>query len=284
MKIAMNPIIVLCTLLCTLALAACGKSSSGDTRSNNQASSASSSSSSSSSSSGVPYSYLGSVQKNLAITSAITGVTYPYHVYLPYNYAISAKTYPIIYCTDAQWVFNHFSQILDARNKEVIFVGIEEGALNSNRRFADFMGPGVNDYMRFFKTEFAALMESRYRTNQERTFIGTSLGGLLGSTFMTREPIGEPYFKNYMLFDGSFFAIDAAGINDELSRYNASKQLNITLILTSANPGNEESVNGLQERYRARAYEGLTIYRRSFAVPHDDVANPSFEATIDLLY
>ena len=73
---------------------------------------------------------------------------------------------------------------------------------------------------------------------------------------------------------GHFFAIDTAGIDEEISRFNASKQLNITLILTSANPGNEESVNGLQERYKAQAYEGLTLYRRSYAIPHNDVAEP----------
>lgn len=270
-----NPIKLCLAVLMAILMTNCGKS--GQTNS--------STSSSSSSSSGAPFVYMGGVQKNLAITSTNTGITYPYHVYLPYNYAISAKTYPIIYCTDAQWTFNHFSQTLDRRNKDVIFVGIEEGPLNSNRRFTDFMGAGTTAYINFFKTEFAPMIERTFRGNGERTYIGTSLGGLLGATLLSQEPVGAPYFKNYMLFDGSFFAYEAASIDREIARFNASKQLNITLILTSANnPGNEVPVNELQNRYEARGYENVKIYRRSYSLHHNDVGNPSFDDTIDWLY
>jgi predicted alpha/beta superfamily hydrolase len=270
-----------CALICLLALNGCGKSGSSAGVS---ASSSSSGSSSSSSSSGQAFAYLGSVQKNLSYASTITGVTYPYHVYLPLNYALTAKSYPVIYGTDAQWTFTHFSQTLDARHEDVIFVGIEEGPLNSNRRFDDFLGVGTRNYMKFFKTEFAPFIENTYRTNSERTYVGTSLGGLMGSVFLYSEPVGEPFFKNYMLFDGSFFAYDSTDLEVELARFNASKQLNVTLVLTSASPGNVDSVDAFQLRYQSRPYEGLKIYRRSYAIPHNDVANPSFDDNIGLLY
>lgn len=278
-------IILCCTLVSISMLNACGKTSPASSNTTYSSSGSSTSSSSSSSSSGAPYVYSGSVQRNLAFTSSITGITYPYHVYLPYNYDISAKTYPIIYGTDAQWIFEHFSQTIDARHKDVIFVGIEEGPLNSNRRFVDFLGPGTADYIKFFKTEFAPMIEKAYRINNERTYIGTSLGGLMGAVFLTKEPMDQPYFKNYLLFDGSFFAYDDTNLADEAARFNASKQLNITLILSSANnPGNEVPVDAFQKRYEARQYEGFKIYRRSYSIPHNDVANPSFDDTIDIIY
>ncbi|HEY6527224.1 MAG TPA: alpha/beta hydrolase-fold protein [Cellvibrionaceae bacterium] len=230
------------------------------------------------------YPYVGSVQTNLSITSKITGITYPYHVYLPYNYSLSAKSYSVIYGTDAQWVFPHFSQRLDVRNKDVIFVGIEEGPLNSNRRFDDFLGSGVSNYMSFFKTEFVPMIESTYRTNHERTYVGTSLGGLLGSSFLAKEPLGEPYFKNYLLFDGSFFALTEKDIQAEEERFNASKKLDVTLILTSASPGNVNDVTVYEQRYESRQYEDFTIHRLRYLVPHNDVANPSFDEAIEFIY
>jgi predicted alpha/beta superfamily hydrolase len=259
-----------------VALTSCGGSSSTLT--------SLSEASSSSSSVKPPHTYLGTIKSNLAITSATTGITYPYHVYLPHNYANSDKDYPVIYGTDAQWIFPYFSEVLDTKNKDVIFVGIEEGPLKSNRRAIDYVPAGAPNYIKFLKNEFIPLIENNYRTNHQRTYVGTSYGGLLGSILLTQEPLDIPYFKNYMLFDGSFWALQPANIQDEESRFTAYRKLNITLILTSANLGNWVDVNTYQNRYENRHYEGLTIERRSYSVAHDDVANPSFNETIDLLY
>src|SRR6478609_923747 len=131
----------------------------------------------SSASSSAPYKYVGTVQAELAITSTNTGITYPYHVYLPHNYETSGKTYPVIYETDAQWNFSYFSQTIDLKNKDVIFVGIEEGPPNSDRRAIDFLPNGAPTYIKFLKEEFIPLIERNYRTNSHRTYVGTSYGG-----------------------------------------------------------------------------------------------------------
>lgn len=263
-----------------VALSSCGGSGSNSTAGPTVLSLSSSPSSSSSSS----YQYVGTLQTNLSITSTNTGVTYPYHVYLPHNYAISGKTYPVIYETDAQWSFPYFTEIIDFRNKDVIFVGIEEGPRNSDRRAIDFLPAGAPLYIKFLKDEFIPLIEKNYRANKERTYVGTSYGGLLGSILLSQEPVSEPYFKNYMLFDGSFQVLQASNVANEQSRFNASKKLNVTLVLTSANPGNVVPVNNYQNRYESRSYEGLKIHRRSYEIPHNDIANPSFSDNIDLLY
>lgn len=232
----------------------------------------------------VPYQYLGTTQSELSIKSVTTGITYPYHVYLPPNYATSGKTYPVMYGTDAQWIFPSFSRMIDMKRKQVIFVGIEEGPLGSDRRATDYVPPGATRYIEFLKKEFVPLIESNYRTNGERTFTGTSYGGLLGAVLLSVEPVGQPYFKNYMLFDGSFFALQSQNTQDEESRFAASAQMNITLVLTSANPGNFNFVNAYQSRYENRHYVGLTILRQSYNVAHVDVADPSFDVGIDLIY
>jgi hypothetical protein len=233
----------------------------------------------------VPYQYLGTIQSGASIKSVTTGITYPYHVYLPPNYATSGKTYPVIYGTDAQWIFPSFSRMIDMKKKQVIFVGIEEGPLGSNRRATDYVPPGATTYIDFLKKELVPFIENNYRTNGERTFTGTSYGGLLGAVLLSTEPVGQPYFKNYMLFDGSFFALQSKNTDDEDSRFAASTQMNITLVLTSANnPGNFNFVNAYQSRYENRHYVGLTILRQSYNVAHVDVADPSFNAGIDLIY
>lgn len=269
-------VIVAVFFICLISV--CGGSSSGNYVAQNPSSAQVSSSSSSA------YNYLGKVQTDLSITSSITGVTYPYHIYFPYGYETSGKKYPVIYGTDAQWIFPYFSQTLDLKNKDVIFVGIEEGPKNSDRRAIDFLPQGAPSYINFLKNEFIPLIEKNYRVSSERTYVGTSYGGLLGSILLTKEPVGEPYFKNYMLFDGSFGTMQAMNIQDEETRFNASKKLNLTLILTSANPGNVLLVNAYQARYENRHYEGLTIHRRSYNVPHVEIGNPSFYDNIDLLY
>jgi predicted alpha/beta superfamily hydrolase len=259
-----------------LILSACGGSGS--------TSKVSTSSSLASSSSRPAHQYLGTIEATAAITSKITGITYPYHVYLPHKYAQSGEHYAIVYGTDGQWVFPYFSQVIDARNKPVIFVAIEEGPSGSDRRAIDYTPAGALIYSDFLKTEFIPMIESKYRANGERTYVGTSYGGLLGAILLSKEEVGVPYFKNYLLFDGAFWAYTANFIQDEEKRLAASKKLAINLVLTSANPGNYRDVNTYEKRYQDRQYEDINIYRKSFNVEHKDVGNPSFEYAIDLIY
>ncbi len=267
----------------SLLLTACG-GSGGATPGKSQ-SSLTPSTSSASSTSSAPYSYLGTIEASATITSRITGISYPFHVYLPHGYGLSAQSYPIVYGTDAQWIFPHFSKVIDSRNKPVIFVGIEEGPLRSDRRAIDYTPVGASAYIEFLKTEFIPMIEAKYRASGERTYVGTSYGGLLGAILLTKEPVGTPYFKNYLLFDSAFWNYPQSFVQEEEKRYVADKQLPINLILTSANaPGNEAVVDIYERRYRDRQYEGISISRRSFNIAHNDVGDPSFEFAIDLIY
>ncbi|HEY1132480.1 MAG TPA: alpha/beta hydrolase-fold protein [Roseateles sp.] len=231
---------------------------------------------------GPAYVYAGTVERDKSIASRITGITYPYHVYLPEGYATSDKRYPVIYATDGQWTFPAFSQLLDKRRKPMILVNIEQGG--PDRRAVDYTVNGAPAYGRFLREELVPLIESAYRTTGVRSFSGTSYGGLLGALMLSTEDVKAPFFTNYLLFDGSFWAMTARNIQDEEARFSASRRLPVRLILSSANaPGNVRDVILYEARYRGRAYEGLIIDRKDFNVAHNDVGDPSFDWAIDLI-
>ena len=228
------------------------------------------------------YVYAGTLERDKSITSRITGVTYPYHVYLPANYAGSGRSYPVMYATDGQWTFPAYSQMLDERRKPMILVNIEQGG--PDRRAVDYTVNGAPAYGRFLREELAPLIESGYRTTGVRTYVGASYGGLLGALMLSTEDVATPFFKNYLLFDGSFWALTTRNIQDEEARFAASSRLPVHLILTSANaPGNARDVIAYEARYESRPYVDLLIDRKDFNVAHDKVGDPSFDWAIDLI-
>lgn len=229
-----------------------------------------------------PYVHTGTVERDKAIASAITGITYPYHVYLPEGYATSGKAYPVMYATDGQWSFPAFSRMLDQRRKQMILVSIEQGGPAPDRRAIDYTVNGAPAYTRFLKEELAPLIERSYRTTQVRTYTGNSYGGLLGSLMLSNEDVSAPFFRNYLLFDGSFWALTAKNIQDEQARFLANPRLPVRLLLTTANaPGNVNDVIAYETRYRSRAYVDLLIQRKDFNIAHNDVGDPSFDWAID---
>jgi len=231
-----------------------------------------------------PYVYAGTVERGHAITSRSTGITYPYHVYLPVGYASSGRRYPVLYATDGQWNFAAFSRMLDQRRKPMILVHVEQGGPEPDRRAIDYTADGAPAYSRFLKQELAPLIEASYRATAARGFVGTSYGGLLGAILLSQEDPAAPFFRNYLLFDGAFWALTARNLQDEEARFAASRRLPVHLVLSSASaPGNVDDVAAYEARYRSRAYEGLVINRRDFNVAHERVARPSFDWAIDQL-
>lgn len=228
-----------------------------------------------------PYVYAGTVERDHAITSRSTGIRYPYHVYLPAGYAGSGRRYPVLYATDGQWNFAAFSRMLDQRRKPMILVHVEQGGPEPDRRAIDYTADGAPAYGRFLKQELAPLIEASYRTTAARSFVGTSYGGLLGAILLSQEA-ATPFFRNYLLFDGAFWALTAQNLHDEEARFAVSRRLPVHLVLSSASaPGNVDDVAAFEARYRRRAYEGLVIDRRDFDVAHERVAKPSFDWAID---
>lgn len=220
-----------------------------------------------------------------SIGSRITLIEYPVHVFLPLGYGESTRRYPIVYATDGQWVTEGFSQAVAGKGKQLILVTVEQGP--GDRRAIDFLLPGAYDYLRFLGEELLPAVESIYRVDtSERTLCGTSYGGLLVGLVFILDDVEEPLFRNYLSFDGSFWSKSSTMYALEDERYAASSQKHATLYLTSATgrTNNDRWVNAFERRIESRGYEGLRIIRRSYPVEHNDVAQPSFDDALDLLF
>ena len=224
----------------------------------------------------------------LSATSRITGITYPYHVYLPPLYENNpGMNFPVIYATDGQWCFDGYSKEIEEQGREYIFVAIEEGGPpDSERRRVDYTYPGAEAYFDFFTTEFIPLIESVYRVDKsDRTLAGMSLGGLFVVYAMFWDDPEEPLFDRYLAYDGSFWrnADVTAGIMK--TRYKKNSRLDTVLVLTSARTaGNEPFVVQFESDIESRGFEGLTIKSRSFDCEHLQVGNPSLRYSLNEVF
>lgn len=222
--------------------------------------------------------------KQTNIVSAVTGITYPVHIYLPEDYASSNESYPVIYATDGQWIFNGFAAALDDKSLDVILVAIEQGP--NDRRSVDYLLPGARQYFLFLTTELLPTIERDYRVDtMQRTLSGTSYGGILVAAVLLLDDVVQPHFKNYLSFDASFYVHPQATAELQAERFYASHELPATLVLTSATTiGNDVHVTNFQQVLEAKNFAGLNIYRKKYPVHHNNVAGPSFADALDLIF
>lgn len=89
----------------------------------------------------------GSRVVSTAQNSKATGATYPIQFYLPPGYDDGASTYPTIYITDGDAVYNlgvtrfkNFTDIFEKAGKKAIVVGVGGTA----RRNTDYLPPGAS--------------------------------------------------------------------------------------------------------------------------------------------
>jgi len=230
------------------------------------------------------FNFIGTIEDQLSISSNITGITYPYSVYLPVGYHDSNKSYPILYATDGQWEYRRFSYVIETSNKEVILVSIEQGP--EQRRVIDYGLSGSGDYLDFIETEMIPLIESTYRVDEtNRTLEGASWGGLLVRHALSRE-MTKPLFKNFISIDGSYGNFSQPPFINDNSQYQAMEDaafptgavLNANIYLSGATiAGNDNLVNNYLNELQGRNINGLTIFHQSFNVRHEEAARPSIK-------
>jgi predicted alpha/beta superfamily hydrolase len=144
----------------------------------------------------------------------ISGQEYELLINLPGDYQRNTgKKYPVIYLLDAQWDFPlvysiYGQQYYDGYIPAAIVVGIRWGGKNpkpDSLRARDFtptnvqgtvQSGGAQKFLSFIKTELIPFIESKYRVSNDRTLIGSSLGGLFTLYTLFNEP---DVFKHYVL-------------------------------------------------------------------------------------
>ena len=159
--------------------------------------------------------------KTLQFNSKVLNEEREINVYLPLYYAEdSSKTYPVIYLLDgsADEDFIHIAGLVQFASfswinliPESIVVGIS----NVNRE-RDFTYPSENgnefkemphgghsaDFIEFLENELKPLVSEQFRTSNESTLIGQSLGGLLTSEILIRH---TDLFDNYIIVSPSLW-------------------------------------------------------------------------------
>jgi predicted alpha/beta superfamily hydrolase len=131
----------------------------------------------------------------LSIQSSITNENYSLLVNLPANYGDTTRVYPVVYLLDGQWDFPlvqsiYGEQYYDGFIPGLIVVGITWGGTHPNYdslRARDFTpsqtgatpyGGNAANFLQFIKKELIPFIKSKYRVNDDRTLVGSSLGGL----------------------------------------------------------------------------------------------------------
>jgi len=227
--------------------------------------------------------FSGTLIEELRFNSSITGITYPYHIYLPPNYEQSTKSFPVIYATDGQWEFHRFAHAIETSNKEIILIAIEQGP--NERRIQDYALTGSDSYIRFLSDELLPEVEANYRIDiSNRALQGASWGGLLVRHALSRE-LNHPLFNHFISMDGSYFHDDEKYSELEDIAFPSGSNLAVTLYLSGASiAGNNNVVLRFKDDIKDREIAELSLYHQTFNVSHEQVSRPSIKDALLKLY
>jgi predicted alpha/beta superfamily hydrolase len=148
-------------------------------------------------------------------------------LYLPKDYEISTKKYPVIYMHDAQNLFDaktsfagewNVDEKLDSLKAQVIVVGIENGGEKRIDELTPYKnekyGGGETDkYLEFIVNTLKPEIDKKYRTKpnvKNTTIMGSSLGGLTSYYAVIKYP---EVFGKAGVFSPAFW-INRKEIND----------------------------------------------------------------------
>jgi predicted alpha/beta superfamily hydrolase len=161
---------------------------------------------------------------------------YPIFIKLPRSYRSNRdKSYPVIYLTDAWYSFQIVSgatrfPMNSGKMQEAIIVGISysKGSRGSSSRIRDYthiednnwkhQTGKANEHAKFIEKSVFSYIEKNYRVTDSRTYVGNSLGGLLGAYILFTKP---NMFNNYILGSPSVWFK-----NDDILKIKTAPNLN----------------------------------------------------------
>ena len=191
------------------------------------------------------------------------------NIYLPNGYSKdSTKIYPVIYLLDGSIDedFIHIAGIVQFGSfswinmiPETIVVGISN--VDRKRDFTypttierdkkDFPTTGKSEnFINFIENELQPFVDSNYNTNNTKTIIGQSLGGLLATEILFKKP---HLFDNYIIVSPSLWWNNESLLKIEPKEYKTKKSIYITV-------GKEGKV---MERTANELYEKLNVEKKN---------------------
>lgn len=186
-----------------------------------------------------------SIGKSIEIESKILEEKRVLNIYMPPGYHTdSLKSYPVIYLLDGSKDedFIHITgivQFLSFSWINIIPESIVVGIANVDRK-RDFTYPSGNKldqeefptsgesvkFRQYIEDDVLPFIENNYRTNQEKTLIGQSLGGLLATEILFKTP---QLFDNYIIVSPSLWWDDESLLKEEITDFENSKKIYIAV-------------------------------------------------------
>ncbi|GER59805.1 esterase [Patiriisocius marinus] len=158
------------------------------------------------------------IGKIITVKSDILKENRTLNIYFPEGYDTSDKKYPVIYLLDgsANEDFIHIAGLVQFQSfswLDIIPESIVVGIANIDRK-RDFTYPsnseldnkelptsgGSEKFIQFLRDELQPYMASNFKISEVKTIIGQSLGGLLASEIVLKQP---SLFDNYLIVSPS---------------------------------------------------------------------------------
>jgi len=218
------------------------------------------------------------------LSSACVGEEYQIGIWLPFSYASSDRTYPVLYLTDGDYTFGLAAGLVPTlvgagEIPEIIVVGIAYNRISTFGEFGklrerDMLPPGfvhappdsrTPQFITFLQQELFPLVESEYRASpDDRALYGFSVGGFFSLYMMMTHP---GLFRRYIAASGTWPGADAYLLDCE-QQY-AGQSLHPPVDLYYAIGGDEEEqlhgFNTLVERLKNRNYPDLKLHAQILA-------------------
>jgi uncharacterized protein len=215
------------------------------------------------------------------------------YVSLPDNYETSDSSYHTIYYMDANLKSGKATReaILNFRQKQqpinAIFIGVGHFRNFRELRRRDMITPFIasgdslvsndqnyghsEEFYRFIQDELIPHIESKYKCNQDRSWIGHSLGGLFAFYCLFKK---DALFKNYVALSPSLW-INESNIyyfEEKYSRFPNHQSKSVYLNVGSRETLNKilKSSRRMKDTLEKRNYPGLSlIYRELEGETHN---------------
>ena len=213
------------------------------------------------------------------LSSVNVGEKYQIGIWLPFSYASSDRTYPVLYLTDGDYTFGLAAGLAptlvgSGEIPEIIIVGIAYSRISTFQEFSklrerDMLPPGfahapedtrAPQFVTFLQQELFPFIESYYRTDPgDRALYGFSVGGFFSLYMLLAHP---GLFQRYIAASGTWPKADAYLLDCE-QQY-AKQAVHPPASLYFAVGGAEEEqlpgFNALVERLQKRKYPSLKLH------------------------
>ncbi|QCX38182.1 alpha/beta hydrolase [Aureibaculum algae] len=215
-----------------------------------------------------------SIGEKIEFESKILNENRIVNIYLPNGYSKdSLQTYPVIYLLDGSIDedFIHISGLVQFGSfswinmiPESIVVGIANVDRKRDYTFPtlnkkdqkDFPTTGKSEtFIKFIKTELQPLIDNQYNTNATKTLIGQSLGGLLATEILFKNP---DLFDNYIIVSPSLWWNDESLLTYKPTLYTSKKSIYIAV----GKEGKimERTANQLYDKLKLQQKENTNLY------------------------